>query len=516
MGADAQAVTIAGKAWPRGIARLSAFAAALAVLGLGIVHLRIDSTYADIWQHLAAIRYLANDLVAPPPLFLREAYEVHLYTPFHLAWAAVMAAGGLEIWNVAVAAAIANLILFMIGCHLLARHVINDRRMDFALFATLLVFWGAPAWWSGVYSLAQIVLQAAYPSFFAMSATMILGALYLETSYRRPAWQAGFAVAIAAVFVTHPVTTGFLLLFLAAKALTTLGPRPRLLVSAAWPPAAGLGLGLLWPYFSMPGMILATGAQPDAFGDLIVFYTKPLGQIGPAILGLAALTLLRRSRPSRLLALLLAVLLAVYGLNYVLELSHVLSRVLIYIAFTLQLMWVVWLAHYLRAARGAWVLGAFIVAAVVAAGAQVKIGAAHTYSPIWDLAAGTPLGSHSAAHEYRDLETLGGHLTPPALVMAPPFWGYPLVALSGARIVAPLYDAPTLPDGPGRRADAARFFDPTTPCSARAEILRRRGADHVLIVTSDPSAGAIARCSWPVVAEEGRFALYTVGPGAGP
>ncbi len=516
MGADARTVTVAGKALPGGIARLTAFAAALAVIGLGIVQLRIFSTHADIWQHLAAIRYLASDLISPPPLFLRETYEVYLYTPYHLAWAAVMAATGLDIWNVASAAGIVNVLLFMVGCRLLARHVIGDEKMDFALFVTLLVFWGVPVWWSGVYSLAQIVLQATYPSFFTLAVSMIVAALYFEAGRRSLAWQAGFTVAIAALLISHPITAGFLLLFLAVKALCTLGYDPRALLWAAGPPVVGLGLAMLWPYFSMPDMILATDSQPDAFGDHSVFYINPVGQIGPAILGLAALSLLRRSPPVRLLALLLAFLLSLYGLNYAFSLSPILSRALIYIAFTLQLMLVVWFAHHARTTRRPWVLTAFIVIAAVAAGAQVKNGAANTYSPILDLAAGVPLGTHSAAREYRDLEAISAHLTPAANVMAPPLWGYPLVVLSGARIVAPLHVPATVPDGDGYRADAARFYDPQTTCAARTEILRRRAATHTLVVAGEPAAAALAACSWPALAAEGRFALYAAGPETGP
>lgn len=490
------------------VLRLTGFAAAFAFIGFGIIDLHIETTYVDLWQHLAAVRALALDPIDPAPLFVEAPYEVHLYTPYHLAWAIAMAWGQLDTWTLAAAMGLANLLLFMVGCHCLARFIIGDARMDFAVFIALQTFWGTPVWWSGVYSLGQIALQAAYPSIFALSAAMIVAASYFEPTRRTVQWQCGFAIAISIIFISHPITCAYLLVFLALKVL--LAPTSQLidLVKAAWPPAIGIAIGLFWPYFSVAGLIFETSAAPTAFGDPGVFYKYPLAQIGISVLGILAIPTFRRSRTVRILTVFLVVVTIIYVANYALQISQILSRSLVFIVLALQLLCVC-LGVKLRGTRVApWVAGGFYAVAGAALIFQIAVGGFRTVGTLRDLATGSPIGTHAAAHQYKDLAALNDIPLANQVIMAPPMWAYPLTAVTGSHVVAVIFDAPTLPNGAQRRADAARFYSHQTSCDERAEILNSYNVRYVLALADNSSAKLSENCGLTLAAEQGRFTLY--------
>ena len=498
--------------FPLGFAmRLISFTAAFVVIGFGISNLHIETTYVDLWQHLAAVRALAHDPIDPAPLFVEVPYEVHLYTPYHLTWAIAMAVGQLNIWTLIAAMGLANLLLFMVGCHCLARTIIGDARLDFAVFVALLTFWGTPVWWSGVYSLGQIALQAAYPSFFALSVAMIVGAQYFEPARRSNLWQCGFAIVISIIFVSHPITCVYLLVFLAFKVLLKPVLKFGDLVLAAWPPAIGIAIGLAWPYFSVPSLIFETSATPGAFGDLGVFYMNPLAQIGFAVLGVLAVPMFKRSQPVRLLTIFLLVMTFVYTANYVLQVSQILSRSLVFMVFALQLLCVCFVAE-LRGARATlWVTRGFYAVAAVAVIFQIGVGGFRTLGLLRDVATGSPIGTHAAARQYDDIVALNVVPLVNQVVMVPTTWAYPFAAITGSHVVAVIFDAPTLPDDARRRADAARFYNPETSCDERTEILDAYKVRYVVAFLGNPATSFIETCGLMRETGHGRFLLYDAG-----
>jgi hypothetical protein len=498
--------------FPLGLAmRLAGFAAAFVVIGYGIVDLYVETTYVDLWQHLAAVRALALDPIDPAPLFVAAPYEVHLYTPYHLAWAIAMAAGQLDIWTLAAAMGLANLLLFMVGCHSLARFIIGDARMDFAVFVALLTFWGTPIWWSGVYSLGQIALQAAYPSFFALSAAMIVGAQYFEPARRHVLWQCGFAIAISLIFISHPITCAYLLLFLAIKVFLKPAFGFGDLGWAVWPPAIGIAMALAWPHFSVWGLIFAASATPSAFGDLGVFYESPLSQIGVAILGVLAIPMFRRSQPVQFLTVFLTVAAFIYVANYGLQISQILSRSLIFIVFALQLLCICVVTEFRGTKVAPWVVGGFCFVATAALFFQIGVGGFRTIGTLRDLAASSPIGTHIAEHQYKDLAALNAVPLAGQVIMVPKEWAYPVAATTGSHVVAVIFDAPTLPNGAKRRADAARFYDPETDCDERTEILETYRVRYVVALLSDTTTPLLDDCGLTPEIEQGRFALYKTG-----
>lgn len=491
--------------------RLLGAAAVLAFVVSGLAFLRLTIDTADYWQHMAAIRTLAGGLLDPGPMLISAPYESHLYTPYHLFWGACMAAFGLTVWQVTALAGTANLVLLGLGCRALAARLLGEPRADVLLGLVLLVFWGNPAWWSGVYHLGWIVLQVVYPSSLAFALSLLAIAWFLEPGRRAPAWRAGFALLAGTVFLVHPITASFLLIFLTIKAAfwSHVSWRERL-GSLAWVGAGPLA-ALAWPYFSVPALLGAGLTTTKFFGGLDAFYEAPAVQLGPALAGLAGLALVRRSRLQRLLAAALAVFALLYGLNYLAGLSHILSRHLIFIAFALQVM-AVSTVLALRGSRA----GAAALAAVLVAGAA--FGALHATSAARsvhglgrDLLDGRPPGTSAARHQYRELGALAAAVAEPdAVLMAPPDWAYRAAALSGLRVVAVPWKLPTMPDFEARLADAERFYRPETPAAARREILARRGAGYVLLRRAGGAEARLVDPAWRLRVRGEDFLLYAV------
>jgi hypothetical protein len=348
-----------------------------------------------------------------------------------------------------------------------------------------------------------------YPSFFALAASMIVGALWLEEGYRSiPAWAA-MTLALAVIVATHAITASFLLLFLFVKTLV-LSPRTRRdLLSSALYALGGCTLGLFWPYYSLMSLVSEAGSGADVFGYFTAFYEQLPGTLGPEVMGVLALPLVRPERIRVFLGILLAVCVVIFVGNYVLHLSHVLSRYLIFLTFVLQLS----VAAAVGAVRGRWlgaiVLPAFVLLAVSGGKRQLEIATSH-YGLVQDLAAGVAPGTHSAQNRSADLELLD-ELDDDRrqLMMAPLDWAYRVSALSGFQVVGVMNKAPTMPGYEGRLRDVASFYDPQTPPVARQEIIDRRRVDFVLIPLDGRPKQGIVSPSWKPLLRTSSFIVYS-------
>lgn len=464
----------------------------------------------DYWQHLSAIRNLSSNLLQPPPLNFFEPYEVHLYTPYHLFWAVALRVLGISLWDIAILMAVVNAGFFVLGARLIAKNLFKEPRLDFVMLVTLLVFWGRPIWWSGVYSLGQLALTAMYPSFFALGGSMIVGALWLEDGYRSKFAWVTFSIAIAALLVTHPITTSFLLLFLFMKTLLLARPKRRELLLSAICVLGGCGLGMLWPYYSLTTLMAAAGSEADFFGDFEAFYSGLPRRLGLEVLGFAALPLVKEARTRRFLGFLLLVLIAIYALNYALHLSHVLSRYLIFITFTLHLSVVAAIGAVRRQRLARIILPVFVILAALGGARQLRIAALTCYGLAQDVAAGVAPGTHSIENRYAEVERLNeldgdGR----RVIMAPLDWAYRITALSGLRVVGVLLEAPTMPDYEGRRRDVLDFYDPETPAGVREEIIDRRDVDFILFPVGGEGGDRMISPGWAPVLQGSLFDVYS-------
>ena len=480
---------------------------------LGTATLSLDNGGLDYWQHLAAVRALASNPADPSPLYFPEPYQVYLYTPYHIFWAIVRALSGVDIWTLAILMAAINAAIFALGARLLAKHIIHDPDLGFATLITLLTFWYQPVWWRGIYSLSQIAPQAMCSSFFALGLSMIVAALWMEERYRSPSWCVTLTMLAAMVLTSHPVTGGFLILFLAIKSIvfTPLNWRARIVSGVLL--AVGLTLAGVWPYYSLQALINSAGAGLGQFGDFGVFYRNVSEPAGPELLGVVALPLISDQRLRLFLLALLGTALAVHASDFFFGLPFVFSRYLIYLTFVLHLCVVAALSSVRRRVWSLLVVGAFLVVAGYGGYTQLRISSRYSSSLVRDLREGARVGTNSVAARYRDLANLEspqvGRLQ---VIMAPLDWAYRVSALTDYKVVGVMHPAPTMPDFEGRRRDVWTFYDPDTERATREEILRRRDAGYVLVPLDSETGDPSLRLPLDPVVEGSNFILYGVPP----
>ena len=471
------------------------FAGFFLFFALCFANLRVEYGGLDYWQHLAAIHELSLAPFSPAPLYIDAPYQVHLYTPYHLFWGLVLSTGMLDIWGVGALAALANIGLFYVGCRLIARNFLGDVRYDMILAASLLLLWGTPIWWSGVYSLGQVGLQAVYPSFFALSLSMIFVATFSEPYQRSWRWRFAYGFLVSIIFLSHPITASVMLVLTGIKVLSF--ERPFTVMRAAESGmvlAFGLGLALLWPYYSVLTLVSSAQSGPDFFGDIGVFYEKPLQQTGAAfagLAGLAALTLWRRSPKTLFLALSLVTLTLLYTGNYVFHVSHIFSRYLIYIILILQLSAVLAVLTFKNTNIGRVIFLGYAALLAVSFFPQLNLIFYNSYGFYWDYKQQTSIGAHRAVTPYADLEAVAAEFTDPAsLVLTESDIAYPIAAIYSPKLLAPPIDAPTMPDYAGRMQAAQHFLSNKSTCAEKREITADWKVTHIIIRNSHPIANA--------------------------
>ncbi len=493
--------------------RALGFLAWMVFVVLGTATLSLDNGGLDYWQHLAAVRALSSNPADPSPLYFTEPYQVYLYTPYHIFWAVVRALFSVDIWTLAILMAAVNGAIFAVGARLLAKHIIHDPDLGFAALITFLTFWYRPVWWRGVYSLSEIAPQAMCSSFFALGVSMIVAALWMEEDHRSPSWCVALTMLVAVVLISHPVTGGFLILFLAIKSIVLTPLNLKALVVSVLLLVGGLALGSVWPYYSLQALISSAGAGVGQFGDFGVFYRDVSEPVGPELLGVLALPLISERRLRLFLLSMLGATLAIHTSDYFFELSFVFSRYLIYLTFVLQLCVVAALASVRKRVWSLVVVGLFLVSAGYGGYTQLLVSTRYSFSLVRDLRAGVPVGTNSVAARYRDL----ANLEPPLkgrlqVIMAPLDWGYRVSALTDYKVVGVMHPAPTMPDFEGRRRDVWTFYDPDTQPATREEILGRREVSYVLVPLDSESGAPLLRLPLSPRVEGSNFTLYGVPP----
>ncbi len=493
------------------ILRALGFIGWLGFVVLGTATLSVDGGGLDYWQHLAAVRTLASNVADPPSLYFTELFQTHLYTPYHLFWAIAKAIFNVGIWDLATVMAVVNAAIFAIGARLVAKHLFHDPGLDFAALITLLAFWYQPVWWRGFYSLGEILPQAMCSSFFALGLSLIIAALWMEEYYRSPSWCVSLSILVAIVFTSHPVTGGFLVLFLILKSTVYSRLDWQLLLVSAPMLAVALTLAWLWPFYSLPDVISAPSAWVGHFGDFGVFYRDVHEPVGPELLGVLALPLIAVRRLRLFLLFMLGTTLAIHTSDLILDLPYLFSRYLIYVTLVLHLC----VIGILSSSRGrAWsfvVVVLFLAMAGYSGYAQLRTATANSYSLVRDLQERARMGTNSVAAKYLDFTRIDGPEEGSTRVMMTPLdWAYRVSALTDYKVVGVMHPAPGLPDFEARQLDVSTFYDSETERATREEIVQRRGVNFVLVPLDGETGEPMVQLHWNPVFEGSNFRLYGI------
>jgi hypothetical protein len=473
----------------------------------------------DYWETTAAVRAVAEHPLHPvnPLLQLGEHTSVR-FVPYTIVWGIFMRLTGLGPFTVMVLAALTNLVLLLTGIY---QFVLRQwKRADLPLYAlgALLLLWGKGYSQANAYQLEILVMSAPFTGIFAFAICFhALAALRAYLDDRKWGDLAWYALLSTLAFVTHPITALFA--FAGAFAMLLAAGRVGQLIWLQVVPLLALAVALLWPYFDY-WAVLFHGTTESWF-YMPMFSNRPVA-IGTAFVGVPVLTYyaLRREQ------LMLVYASVLCGIAY---LASDLLNVLIGARFLFWMMVYVQIAVAIYALdrglmkwsrlRESWRGDglAFILVFVVllpCLAFRANELRKYTLQVLW-----RPQHVEAYARVADPFLFLRDYLKPGDVVMADLISGWPVPAISGARLTAQAKGNPLMqPEIERRRQDALAFYQYPLTVEQRRDLLSRYGCSHLLWSAleeqQDPALGSQLDSLGTLVVSHGPVTLYQVSRGS--
>ena len=490
------------------LARRAYFALSLALMVFGAVQATNDPWNGDFWEHAAVIRELAAHPVHPGHPLLDLPTPHPLFTPYHLALALVVRATGLVPFRVLGIAGVLVLGILAFAMWQFARWWLRSVIAAPFLLGFSLLLWGHEPWrWSGFLHVGIVGRTAAYPSILGLSLAILAlacGARYLETGRARFAVAAG-ALA-GAVILIHPFSVGVLWSGIAALIWRALRDDPRRGFAIGGAVALGTLAATAWPYYSLLGLIAASGSAYDAQQRPV--YERFLERTLPILFAVPLFVQrLRKDHrdPTAVTGSALSALIAFGFVSGRYSIGRSIPGAILMAHAALA----DWTAN--RALP--WLTAAFarsrLRAASVSAGALVLLSAiAVNFAETWPLC--VPGHAHPLAPYAFLARTVGAQ----DVVLAD-LKTSAMVPVVAGRVVAVNNALPFVDDAGARRSDVAAFFGTGTSNDERSRILRRYHVRWVLLNHS-ADVDELALEPWlrtrgRAIYEDSRFVLIDVG-----
>lgn len=462
----------------------------------------------DYWLHRAAVLELSLDPWTPAhPLTPSPAPDPSL-SPYTLLLGLVVRVTGADVGDVLSVAALANLVLLLVGFHLFVRRFSAAPLAPFWSLLATLFLWGIGPWrWSGYLNANSIGFGLPYPSMFAFAVMLFgLSALHDVLERPRPGHLAVLALSCAAVVLTHPFT-GVAMVLAAAAVVVRLRSLPvRVAVGLVAAAVAASVLALLWPYYPLLDVLVEAPVYDRIHGPLYHLVASRTFLALPALAALAARLRADRRDP---LVLTFALTGAMFTVGWVTDRDS-LGRALPLAMLSAHVALGVWVAGPGTALwRGArpWQR----TAGLVSGSLLLLVGVAGSQAGL-SRAVPRPLLPAGVAHDAR-LERLDGELrfleetSRDDVLLVRGIRPARVAPGLGAKVVGPGYIAPLLDDVEERRADVSRFFA-TTSARERRRIIDRYRVSLVLL---EGRSRREAEALGPVVYRDERFVMVSVG-----
>jgi hypothetical protein len=266
----------------------------------------LDQSTRDLWQHLAALRALIEDIANPANPFL-PGHEGSRH--FHPQWVALAWLARLLGWNEWQAigfAGFANAILLLVGIRAFARTFFRSDWAPLALLGAMVFGWSLPCSHTGYHSMGTLIEGIAYPAVLLIALSFLLWTLTIQALVApRRAWL--IAPLVAMMMATHQLGAGIGLIVASCFVLlwpgATITSRGKVVLGMA----AGLILSLAWPYHS-PFAAIARAGNPTWQGGIDYYSFQQIWiATVPAALGLIGLLQPRIRRRSAPIILALAI-----------------------------------------------------------------------------------------------------------------------------------------------------------------------------------------------------------------
>jgi hypothetical protein len=436
---------------------------------------------SDMWETAAAIRAASQNLLHPTnPLLALPGNTSPRFTPYVIFWGGIVRYSGLNLFTVIGLAGVANFLLFVTG---LARWITwqtKEGRLPLFLLITMLVVCGTGYNYAQAYQFGVFLSTLAYVGMFAYGVSFhALAALrkYMDTGLKCS--LAAYTVLSVLVFVTHPVTSTFQFVAAFAMLLTVDRWKQTMLLQVV--PVICLAAALLWPYFDY-GTVLFKGSADKWFPAAL--FSQQIVRMGTALTGLILAGWFAYRRQQKFVVLGTFFCLAIYALSGAVGFLMG-SRFLLYGAIFLHLAIAIYLLENwpdwwkqlaLNRPRSLWkpaiVLVIFLPALWFRA-AEAK----HLAQDAIRMVSGAPRDITPAER----FGFLAGKLTTADVVIAEDDTGWPLPAITGAKLVCQQKGDPLIqPEIERRRDDADGFFRNALTLEQRRAILNKYHVTHIL------------------------------------
>jgi len=386
-------------------------------------------------------------------------------------------------WLLPVIASV-NMIFFALGVNLLSRSILGTEKYALVLFLTFLFLWNDPRGMSPFYHFGFVPLSASYPFRFVLAISLLFMASFTENISLL--LTAIYGLALAFLYLSHPVMCSFLIMFLVMKVLLTRSSSlvRRLYFLTVLLLSAAVGVWA-WPFFPAAQAVLSSPKYGDLqfAGHWTLLYENALWKTFPAWVGYFyfAYRLCRKNFCFITISAFFALL--IYLLNFLIFRNTVLSRFIVFIAFFGHIGMVLTLKHLERHKLYFHSLITFLVLLLLFGhrhlaryGKQVGL--------TWDILRKEPVLSHSNIAIYRELSTLDPYISASTVVLAPMYVSWYLPGVLGCRVVASEHSDPFMTDFFERKDVVLKFFETDIPDAKRLNILSAYKVTHVLIPAS--------------------------------
>jgi hypothetical protein len=470
----------------------------------------------DMWEHVAVVRELIAKPFHPAHPLLLVSQPHPDYSPYTVVLGILGHLLGTDAVTMLSLAAVANVVLLLIGLRLFVIEATDNRRAPFWVLVFVLLLWGpSPYRFSGFLNVNSIGFVLPYPSAFA-TATALFTLTAALRAYRSLSWPLLFAVAggFATVVLVHPITGAWLAVALLAVALSR-GRDVRAWIWIAGAGALALAVVLAWPYYSVLDILGNTHGYDT--GNTAMYHNA-VPRLIPAAVGLWVIS--RRLRADRrdLFALMLIGGVAIYLYGYVRD-QYSYGRALAFVVLVLDIAAGDGVARV--EARFTWAQATgWLRAGAVALCALLLLGVVNTRAGLirmvpTDLLPASVRDSRQFDRVDDRYAFLERYVSSHDVVVGTTDQDNIMIPAIAGRTLELGRPSPAIRDADARSAAQAEFLNPATTTARRAEIRVKYKVRFVLLHPGDPYAAQVAKAlelaGARTLIEEHGFQLLALG-----
>ena len=487
--------------------------------------------WQDIWEHAAVINEWMKDLWHPKNPHLPVDTGSPRYMPYFFLLSSIGRLFDLEALQVLGLGSVLNVAALLTGIFLFFRLYFKDEWAPVIGGAIMLGGWGIAWIWPNNYQLRSLFYVSSYPATFAMAMSLLafwIAVKLLWDEFRSLWWYVVLVSLVFVIVLSHQPTGSFAIASLFILAVVEPGVSLACRGKLAILVLLGTLLAGFWPYFSLwdlvagtPASIWSAAAPTDqnwiessiqAFivgrGPMNKFYSPIviIMSFAPALLGFPIIIYLAYRKSQLFIVAGFLVMMTPYVANMIFPIPLG-PRYLYFSIFYLHLAltWSVLTAlrygrnseqqrppgssRVLVGMTSSMVVLAFggnlLLAGLIFAGYHPRM----TYDPPYRV---EDIKRYSRIEPVvSDMRKIATYIPVDAVVLGVPWMVWPLPTFKG-KITAVNHANPFILDGGRRKADALKFFKPTTSHEERSEILQRYHATHIVYKQDVTSAPVIA------------------------